>query len=157
MIDKILTFKALNCTDLRIFPGYNEVDVKDKKDLDVYFESRAAQGRLNGYEKTDFIYNKRDKHSNRIDDLIRTSKIIKVKPAIRFVPAKEELDESEINEAIYARELNERLNKSAISINKKNNKISEKNSSTTDQQKLINDMIKKIEILEQKLSSKENK
>jgi hypothetical protein len=146
----VITLKAFECSDIRLFPGFNEIDVDDQSELEPYLNNPVVQGHLNGYEKQVIILEKTDKDSNRIEDLRRVSKKEKVKPAIRFVEL-EELDEGDLQDAIYAREKNEMLNKSGLTIKKQAKTIEEKSVENSDQQKQIDELKSIIDGLTNKL------
>ena len=137
-IEKVLVLKAFQSSDLRLFPGFNQVDVEDKKELDPYFDSNVGQGLLNGYEKNVILTEKEDKNSDRIDNFKQVSRTVKIKPSLRFVT--EELDEFDVKEAVNAREKNEMLNKSGLTIKKQTKEIEKKSVQVGNQQKQIDEL-----------------
>lgn len=118
---KVIILVASECSDLRLLPGLNEIDVKDKKDLDPYLSNKVAQGLLNGYEHQVFNYEKIDNTSDSVDNFNKIEEIIRVQPAIRFVDYK--LNDKEKAEATYARTKNDMLNKSPLIITDQSKKV----------------------------------
>lgn len=137
---KVIVLKALGSPDIRLFPGFNEIDARDAKELNPYFKSQAAQALLNGYKKQQVTVEKKDTDSNRIDgsNLKRVSRRVKIKAALRFVT--EEMDTDELKDASHAREKNDMLNKSGLTIKSQNEQILKKDTASADQAKELSDL-----------------
>ena len=137
-VEKVIVLKAFQCSDIRLFPGFNQIEVEDKAELEPYLSSNVAKGHLNGYTKNVILTEKQDKNSDRIDNLKQVPRAVKIKPSLRIVT--EELDEFDIKEAVNAREKNEMLNKSGLTIKRQTKEIEEKSVQVGDQQKQIDEL-----------------
>lgn len=152
-VEKVIVLKGHNRSDIRLFPGFNEIDAKNVKELNPYFKSQAAQSLLNGYEKQVIDLEKKrlegGGESNRIEDLKRVSRTVKVKPSLRF--ATEELDEDEKKDAVNAREKNDMLNKSGLTIKKQARQIVEKDKNLEGQAKELSELQATVALMAEKL------
>lgn len=154
IIEKVLVLKAFNYPDIRILPGFNEIDANNIKELEPYFTSDAAKGLFKGYKKHVFDYEKKGVNETiRINKDKQIETVVKVRPVIRFVD-EDQLDEGEKEDAAYARKKNDRLNKATFRIRKTSNKIDSKDKLLSDQQKQINELTKLVKALQPKTKSK---
>lgn len=101
--ERVVILKAYRRDTLRLFPGHNAVDAKNKEELDVYFSSQAAQGYLTGW--TAMVKNSQGVHAAR-----------KIAPVLSFLGYKD-LDADEKLEAQAAKEKNDALNLSGGIVN----------------------------------------
>ena len=103
--------KALNSSDLRLFPGQNSIDVKTAEELKPYFKSKAAKSLLKDHLTIGLF---------------------------------DELDADEKVEAEAAREKNDMLNRSGLTIKKQEQEILAKDEQLEEQAKKIEEQNQQI-------------
>jgi hypothetical protein len=136
---RVIVLKAWGCSDLRLSPGLNNVNLKNVKDLKPYISSKAARGLIEGYVRME---PQTGKGLSRL-------KAVKVPPSLEILGI-EKLESDEWKEAEAAREKNDLLNKTALIIRQSESKIWEGDEKTQNQQKQIDELLKKIEFLTNK-------
>ena len=148
-VEKVIVLKALKSSDLRLFPGFNKIDVEKKEDLSPYLDNAVAKAFLTGYKKQEKKLVKKDPKLSTPENFEHVLSVVKVPPSLKFVNV-DDLDFDELKDAKHAKEKNDMLNKSGLMVKKANEKLLAKDEKAAAQNERIDALLSEMESMKKK-------